>query len=116
LTTRTFPILLAFGFLIAVGVAGQKHAIPEVCLPWVLVASGVAVFANARDKRSAQRGGRRTPESVLHGLEILGGWPGALVAQTLLRHKTRKVAYQVVLWGIVALHVGALAYAWNLPR
>ncbi|MGP8539827.1 DUF1294 domain-containing protein [Pseudomonas protegens] len=56
------------------------------------------------DKRRAQAEGRRTPENVLHALELAGGWPGALLAQQLLRHKTRKVSYQLVFWLIVALH------------
>ena len=40
----------------------------------------------------------------LHEVEILGGWPGALLAQQLLRHKTKKTSYQVVFWLIVLMH------------
>ena len=58
------------------------------------------------DKRSAVRGGRRVPEARLHWLELLGGWPGALVAQRVLRHKSAKVSYRVVLWLVVALTPG----------
>ena len=57
-----------------------------------------------RDKRQAQAGGQRIPEKILHGSELLGGWPGALVGQQVLRHKTRKVSYQLVFWLIVLLH------------
>jgi len=57
-----------------------------------------------QDKRQAQGNAWRTPEKVLHASELLGGWPGALVAQQLLRHKTRKLSYQLVFWGIVLLH------------
>lgn len=56
------------------------------------------------DKRRARAEGRRIPENVLHALELAGGWPGALLAQQLLRHKTRKVSYQTLFWLIVALH------------
>lgn len=56
------------------------------------------------DKRRAIAQGRRIPERLLHSAELLGGWPGALVAQQLLRHKTRKLSYQLVLWLIIALH------------
>ncbi|KAF0866674.1 DUF1294 domain-containing protein [Pseudomonas sp. LD120] len=56
------------------------------------------------DKRQARMQGQRTPENVLHALELAGGWPGALLAQQLLRHKTRKVSYQTLFWLIVALH------------
>lgn len=56
------------------------------------------------DKRKAQNDSWRTPEKILHAMELAGGWPGALVAQQVFRHKTRKVSYQVVFWLIVLLH------------
>lgn len=56
------------------------------------------------DKRSARRGLGRTSEKILHFLEAAGGWPGAYLAQRHLRHKTRKVRYQVVFWLIVVVH------------
>jgi uncharacterized membrane protein YsdA (DUF1294 family) len=56
------------------------------------------------DKHRARNGGQRTPEKILHGAELLGGWPGAFISQQAFRHKTRKVSYQVVFWGIVVLH------------
>ncbi|AYG45265.1 DUF1294 domain-containing protein [Pseudomonas sp. Leaf58] len=57
-----------------------------------------------QDKRQARTQAWRTPEKVLHASELLGGWPGALLAQQLFRHKTRKVWYQLVFWGIVLMH------------
>jgi uncharacterized membrane protein YsdA (DUF1294 family) len=61
------------------------------------------------DKRAAVQGLWRIPEKSLHTLELLGGWPGALLAQRTLRHKNRKPAYQLVFWLIVGLHVVGLA-------
>ena len=57
------------------------------------------------DKRAARFGRPRTPEIALHVLEFLGGWPGALIAQRLIRHKNAKIWYQMVFWLIVATHV-----------
>lgn len=56
------------------------------------------------DKRKAQADNWRTPENVLHAVELAGGWPGALLAQQVFRHKTRKVSFQVLFWMIVLLH------------
>jgi uncharacterized membrane protein YsdA (DUF1294 family) len=74
------------------------------------VASVVAFVAYARDKSAAQRGGRRTPEIVLHFLAALGGWPGAFVAQRVFRHKTRSLVFQIVFWLTVAFHCLAVDF------
>ncbi|WP_278959575.1 DUF1294 domain-containing protein [Aquipseudomonas alcaligenes] len=58
------------------------------------------------DKQHAQKGRWRTPENSLHIAELAGGWPGALLAQQVFRHKTRKASFQLVFWAIVALHQG----------
>jgi uncharacterized membrane protein YsdA (DUF1294 family)/cold shock CspA family protein len=79
--------------------AGQFWA-----LPLYLAASLLGVLLYWLDKRSAQSGGRRTPENTLHLVELAGGWPGALIAQQAFRHKTRKASYQAVFWLIVAAH------------
>lgn len=63
------------------------------------------------DKRAAQKGDRRTPESTLHMLALLCGWPGALIAQRLLRHKSVKQSFRLVFWGTVMLNVALLAFA-----
>jgi uncharacterized membrane protein YsdA (DUF1294 family) len=78
---------------------------------WVpMVAYGsvslVAFLLYWSDKRKARADAWRTPENVLHAVELAGGWPGALLAQQLFRHKTRKVSFQVVFWFIVLLHQG----------
>ncbi|TLM94745.1 MAG: DUF1294 domain-containing protein [Actinobacteria bacterium] len=66
--------------------------------------SAVAFVAYGRDKAAARRGMRRTPESTLHLIALLGGWPGALVAQRAFRHKTRKTSFQVVFWVTVVVN------------
>lgn len=78
--------------------------ITRVPLLAYVTASIVAFGLYWYDKHQARTGQWRTPEKVLHGAELLGGWPGAFVAQQVLRHKTRKVSFQVVFWLIVAVH------------
>lgn len=83
------------------------------------VLSGLTYLAFAWDKNRARRKGRREPERMLHLLELLGGWPGAFVAQCRFRHKRAKISYQVAFWLIVALHqFVALDYirGWPLAR
>lgn len=69
-----------------------------------LAVSLIAFLTYRHDKRRAQGDGQRTPEKVLHLLELCGGWPGALLAQQVYRHKTRKVPFQVQFWLIVLVH------------
>ncbi|MBC8065024.1 MAG: DUF1294 domain-containing protein, partial [Chlorobia bacterium] len=42
------------------------------------------------DKRAARRNRDRIPEATLLALGVVGGWPGGLIAQHTLRHKTKK--------------------------
>ncbi|UCH74826.1 MAG: cold shock and DUF1294 domain-containing protein [Rhodospirillales bacterium] len=66
----------------------------------------VTVLLYAADKRRAVTGEWRVSEANLQLLGLMGGWPGAILAQLLFRHKTRKVSFQLFFWGIVAAHVG----------
>lgn len=58
-------------------------------------------MAYAMDKSAAVGGGWRIRESRLHLLALVGGWPGALLAQQVLRHKTSKAGFRGVFWGMV---------------
>ena len=71
---------------------------------YVLVMGALAYGAYALDKRRAQSKEWRLSEARLHLLELLGGWPGAFLAQRWLRHKCSKVSYQVVFWLIVLVY------------
>ncbi len=76
-------------------------------LGWVLLSSLIAFVAHGRDKRAARLGRRRTPERTLHLLELIGGWPGALLAMTVFHHKTRKASYFLVTALIVLVWTAA---------
>lgn len=67
--------------------------------------SAVTFFVYALDKSAAERRSWRTPESTLHVLSLAGGWPGALLAQQFLRHKSSKAEFRSVFWGTVLLNV-----------
>ncbi|MCD6680548.1 MAG: cold shock and DUF1294 domain-containing protein [Burkholderiaceae bacterium] len=89
---------------VAVGVLWR----PPAWLAWGYLAASVATFAAyGRDKSSAQRSGWRISESKLHALSLAGGWPGALLAQQLLRHKSAKAEFRAVFWRTVVVNVAA---------
>lgn len=85
----------------------------------VLTISTFTLLVYRSDKRRAEAGDWRIPESTLHLAALLGGWPGAFLAQRLYRHKTAKASFQFVFWTIVLLHQFA-AYdsltGWRLSK
>ncbi|WP_342617960.1 cold shock and DUF1294 domain-containing protein [Rhodoferax sp. GW822-FHT02A01] len=79
--------------------------------------SAATFIAYAVDKSAAARGNWRTPESTLHLLSLSGGWPGALLAQQLLRHKSSKREFRLVFWGTFTLNIiGLVSLASPLVR
>lgn len=87
---------------------------------WLVIGvASVSLFTflvYAADKSRAKAGDWRIAESVLHLLAVLGGWPGAFVAQRWLRHKNAKTGFQIVFWLTVALHeFVALDYVMGWP-
>jgi uncharacterized membrane protein YsdA (DUF1294 family) len=94
--------LVVAGLLVLPVYAAQRHGL---IAPWVgviaVVLSAITYWRYAVDKRRAEEGFWRVPEAQLHLLELLGGWPGAFLAQRRLRHKCSKGSYQLVFWLIV---------------
>ncbi len=89
-----------------------------ISLQWPMVAYSVMSIITfgffMADKRRAELGQWRLTETSLHVLEGLGGWPGAVIALAMLRHKTRQSDFQAVLWSIVAIHAGLWTLVWYL--
>lgn len=111
--TRAFVV--AAGFLALVAGATAFAGIPR-WMPWLYLALSVLTFGvYALDKRAALKGGQRTPEYQLHLWSLLGGWPGALFAQQLLRHKSSKFWFRVVFWITLLANLGALGFLLS-PR
>ncbi len=79
---------------------------------WILVAYAVLIpityLFYSHDKQQARSSGQRVPESTLQLLSLLGGWPGALVAQQVLRHKSVKQEIRQAFWTVATLNVIAL--------
>ena len=73
-----------------------------------VVASAATFIVYAVDKSAAASGAWRTPESMLHMLSSVGGWPGALLAQKFLRHKSTKREFQHMFWATVVVNLVAL--------
>lgn len=107
-----FLLLFSIAFLAFVAGVAFFGKLPYALLGLYFVTSMVAFVAYAFDKSASRNDKWRTPESSLHFYALIGGWPGALAAQQLLRHKTRKRSFQIVFWATVALNCSA--FGWLL--
>ncbi|MBD9600174.1 DUF1294 domain-containing protein [Pseudomonas sp. PDM10] len=100
--------LLLFAVLCALPLFGSMslwlRGVSVIPLAAYGVVSLLAFLLYWSDKRKARADHWRIPENVLHAVELAGGWPGALLAQQLFRHKTRKLSFQLVFWIIVLMH------------
>ena len=97
--------------LVALSVISGK--LPTVILWGYLLISLITFFAYAFDKVAAKDGAWRTKESTLHLLSLVGGWPGALIAQQKLRHKSKKQSFRSAFWFTVIMNVGIFAWMFT---
>jgi uncharacterized membrane protein YsdA (DUF1294 family)/cold shock CspA family protein len=105
---RSLVVAVVFlGFIATCSLTGK---LPALVLGLYLVMSVAAFIAYALDKSAAQENRWRTKESTLHMLGLAGGWPGALFAQQVFRHKHRKQSFRQVFWFTVIMNCGALGW------
>lgn len=121
----TLPVWFAFAALLALPGYALSRLATQV--DWRLLVAVPLLFsfgtflAYRSDKRRAETGAWRIPEFRLHLLALLGGWPGAFLAQRQYRHKTAKVSFQLIFWITVLLHQALaldslLAWRFTLSR
>lgn len=92
----------------ALCVAVSVRWAPPLWILGIYVAASILCYvAYAADKSAAMAGSWRTSEKTLLILGALGGWPGAIIAQERLRHKTRKIHFQLLFWATVIINITA---------
>ena len=95
-----------FSFVLFYLFDSKQIPIELVCLYAIM--SVLAFLMYVKDKNAAEWGKWRTTEETLHTLSLLGGWPGAKIAQSFLRHKSKKLSFRITYWVTVAANCGAL--------
>ena len=104
---RLFLGLGFYGVLILLVVMNK---LSWLVLAWYAVLGVITYGMYAKDKAAAQSGDWRTPESTLHLLSALGGWVGAMVAQTYLRHKSQKPEFRITYYLTVIINLAGLLF------
>ncbi len=92
-------------FLVLVTITGK---LPPPIFAMYFIASPIAFLLYAFDKSAALNKRWRTSEKRLHFCALLGGWPGALIAQKMMRHKSSKQSFQTMFWLTVILNCAGL--------
>lgn len=100
-TFRLGVVSLFFLFLIAMTVIDR---LPKLVVATYTIMSLISFIAYTLDKSAAQNGRWRTKEVTLHLIDLFCGWPGGLLAQNLLRHKTSKTTFQITTWVMIVLN------------
>ena len=103
-------VLVAVGFLALISVATVADALPRLILGVYVGVSAIAYAAYYLDKSAARNNRWRTQESTLHLLALVGGWPGALLAQQVLKHKSQKQSFREIMWLTVVLNCAGLGW------
>lgn len=105
-----FNYLLVLTIVVAL-IASYAFGYTPLLIPVIYAILGLAtLLAYARDKLASQRGAWRVPENTLHLLALFGGWPVAIIAQRLFRHKTVKGSFRVPFWITVVANCTALGW------
>ena len=104
---RLFLGLGFYGVLILLVVMNK---LSWLVLAWYAVLGVITYGMYAKDKAAAQSGAWRTPEATLHLLSALGGWVGAMVAQTYLRHKSQKPEFRITYYLTVIINLAGLLF------
>jgi uncharacterized membrane protein YsdA (DUF1294 family)/cold shock CspA family protein len=113
LMQKFFSLVLFSTFTFVLFYLFESKLIPLELVCLYAIVSIVVFLFYAKDKNAAEWGKWRTSESTLHILSLLGGWPGAKIAQSFLRHKSKKLSFRVTYWVTVAANCGVLY--WFVP-
>ena len=107
----SFASLVALPVFVGVWAAcAMAWGVPVWVAGVYAVASIACFFAYAFDKAAARAGRWRTAERTLLLLGLAGGWPGALLAQQLLRHKSSKALFRAAFWLTVGVNVAGFVW------
>src|SRR5690606_15422530 len=103
-------LFLGVGFYGVLILLVVMNKLSWLVVAWYVILGIITYGMYAKDKAAAQSDDWRTPESTLHLLSTLGGWVGALVAQTYLRHKSQKPEFRIAYYLTVIINLAGLLF------
>ncbi|MFA5985449.1 MAG: cold shock and DUF1294 domain-containing protein [Methylococcaceae bacterium] len=107
---RGLGLILFSSFILVSALLQQIHLI----IPILYLLMSTATFVlYAKDKSAALNNYWRIPEYTLHICSLAFGWPGALLAQIKLRHKCKKISFQIDFCLTVIINCGVLNWLYS---
>ena len=107
---KKIAIFISGAFITIVVGLVLLNKLPFIILGFYLAISLLTFGLYAKDKFAAQAGKWRISESTLHLFSLIGGWPGAAIAQSQLRHKSKKPSFRVTYWFTVIINCSFLGW------
>lgn len=93
----------------ALGIA-TKWVLPVWIIALYVAASAWTFWLYWLDKTAAARGEWRIREQTLQFFSLFCGWPGAMLAQQMLHHKSRKQSFQTEFWFAVVGNIAVFLF------
>jgi uncharacterized membrane protein YsdA (DUF1294 family) len=78
----------------------------QIYIIWLIIASIITFLVYGFDKAQSKGRGWRVPEVILHGMALVGGFPGGWAGRSVFHHKTQKGFFTFVLAMSTLIHAG----------
>lgn len=82
---------------------------------WYIMFNIIGMCVTMTDKERARHDRTRIPERTLMLLGFLGGAPMMWVTMLLIRHKTRRAKFMIMMPLLTLAHAALFYFLWNSP-
>ncbi|WGV98391.1 DUF1294 domain-containing protein [Vibrio sp. YMD68] len=110
-----FSLAITVWFITVVCSAVWLIYYPPIVLLHYVFLSSATYLVYLYDRGAEVENRTRIPELVLHTLSFIGGWPGAVLAQTLLRYQSSEESYRYRFWCAISANIMLFAYTFSAP-
>lgn len=111
---KTTHYIILLTYILAVFIMTLLFDYPLALSGWLVFCSVFSFLFYSIDKWNAHKNHWRIRESTLHFWSVIGGWPGAILAQQWLRHKTVKRSFQRVFWLTVVINIALVSLSMKM--
>ena len=110
------PGILAFAVFFMVFVAEKvwERKLPVSVLGFYMLASTIAFVIYRHEKAMSASQTWRISDNTLHFCSLVGGWPGAALAQKMVHHEPQKMSFRAIYWSTVVLN--SFVFFWLLSN